>query len=77
VYDDETGHLEWTFPKGTAVGIAAREVGPRVAPACAFIEGFGAGWVKGSLGLAVEFLEGSCVGMGNVACRFDSRPLEE
>ncbi len=75
VYDDERGELRWTFPKGTAVGVAARAGERRTTPACAFIEGFGAGWVKGSLGSSVEFLEGTCLGMGDATCTFESRPL--
>jgi hypothetical protein len=75
VYDDEGGEIAWTFPKGTAVGVAAQGQDARTDPACAFFEGFGAGWVKGSVGLDVEFFESACLGLGNDACRFESRPL--
>ncbi len=74
-YDDATGDITWAFPNGTSVGVAAQRAGPRADPACAFFEGFGAGWVKGSLGLAVEFIETECRGRGDPRCRFASRPL--
>jgi hypothetical protein len=75
-YDDVRDEVAWTFPRGTAVGVAARNAGRRATPACAFVEGFGAGWVKGSLDRSVEFMETACVGMGDPACRFASRPME-
>lgn len=74
-YDDEAGSLQWTFPKGTAVGVAAARRGREGAPACAFFEGFGAGWVKGSVGLEVEFLESECAGLKLPTCTFQSRSL--
>jgi len=74
-YDDATSRVTWTFPNGTSVGVAAERAGPRADPACAFFEGFGAGWVKGSLGLAVEFVETACRGRGEPQCLFESRPL--
>ena len=75
VYDEGLRSVTWEFPKGSAVGVAARRVGRRSTPACAFFEGFGAGWVKGSVGIDVEMIETECVGQGGHACRFESRPL--
>ncbi len=74
-YDDADQSILWRFPRGTAVGVAAGGRGHRVAPACAFFEGFGAGWVKESLGSEVEFLEMECVGQGQSRCAFQSQPL--
>ena len=74
-YDDATGDIVWMFPNGTAVGVAAQRAGPREDPACAFFEGFGAGWVKGSLDRTIEFVETACLGRGDARCRFASRPL--
>jgi predicted hydrocarbon binding protein len=75
-YDDESKAIRWRFPRGTAVGEAARRKGRRANPACAFFEGFGGGWVQGSLGLKVEFLEAECLAIGGSACTFESRTLE-
>lgn len=74
-YDDDNGQIQWTFPRGTAIGVAAATRGERENPACAFIEGFGAGWVKGSLDLDVEFLESECAGVQGSTCAFSSRSL--
>lgn len=75
VYDEGSGSIDWTFPHGSAVGLAAAEQGGRTLPACAFYEGFAAGWVEGSVGLRVEFDEVECVGRGDDRCRFESRNL--
>ncbi len=75
VYDDITGAIVWTFPLGTSVAAAAKQAGPRTNPSCAFFEGFGAGWVKGSLGTDVEFVETACAGRGDATCRFEARTL--
>jgi hypothetical protein len=75
VYDDTEGEVRWTFPRGTAVGVAARRAGRRKTPACAFFEGFGAGWAKGSVGADLEMMEIECIGQGDDACRFESRAL--
>ncbi len=74
-HDDATGITQWSFPHGTAVAVAAKQAGPRDDPACAFFEGFGAGWVKGSLGTEVEFVETACLGRGDARCEFESRRL--
>lgn len=74
-YDDEGGRIAWTFPKGTAVGIAAGRSSVRINPACAFYEGFAAGWVEGSIHLKVEFSEVKCCGAGAESCAFESRSL--
>lgn len=74
-YDDETGRITWAFPKGTAVGIAAGRAAVRTQPSCAFYEGFGAGWVEGSLRVKIEFLESACRGAGGESCVFESRAL--
>ena len=75
LYDDSTAGVRWTFPRGTAVGAAARRAGPRKTPACAFFEGFGSGWVKGSVGANLEMVEIECIGQGDDACRFESSSL--
>ncbi len=71
--DDEAERVEWSFPKGTAVGVAGQRAGRRRNPACAYFEGFGAGWIKGSLGFDVELLETESRSVGDGACRFVSR----
>ena len=75
LYDEDAATLDWRFPRGTAVGVVAGRAGRRATPACAFFEGFGAGWVRGSLGLDLEMIEIDCIGKGDGACRFESRPL--
>jgi len=74
-FDDATKDVVVTFPKGTAVGVAAQRAGGRTRPACAFYEGFAAGWVKGSVDLDVEFDESTCRGVSGGECRLASRPL--
>jgi hypothetical protein len=71
-YDDATGSVQWRFPEGTAIGLAARQQGPRATPACPFIAGFVAGWTNRSLGTTIEFQETECVGKGDRRCVFES-----
>ena len=71
-YDDVTGFVQWRFPEGTAIGLAARLEGRREKPACPFVAGFVAGWTNRSLGIKMEFQEMECVGKGDGRCVFDS-----
>ena len=71
-YDDVTGFVQWRFPEGTAIGLAARLEGRREKPACPFVAGFVAGWTNRSLGIKMEFQETECVGKGDGRCVFES-----
>lgn len=71
-YDDEAERITWEFPRGTVIGMAAQRNGGRSDPTCAFFEGLGAGWARGSLGLRLRVTETECLGRGDVACRFQS-----
>ncbi|MFQ5985961.1 MAG: V4R domain-containing protein [Thermoplasmata archaeon] len=72
VYDDERERLDWAFDLGTVIAMAARGNGGHVEPTCAFFEGLGAGWAKGSLGLNLRISETDCIARGDDACRFRS-----
>lgn len=72
LFDDQQDRLVWTFDMGTVLGKAAREMGEKEEPACAFFEGLAAGWAKGSLGLRLRISERDCVARGDSACRFQS-----
>lgn len=72
IYDDEGKRLDWTFDLGTVIAKAAREDGGRGEPTCAFFEGLGAGWAKGSLGVSLRITETECIARGDDACRFQS-----
>lgn len=74
-YDDSTGVVRWTFPEGTAIGLAARAAGTRDKPACPFVAGFVAGWTNRSLGVQLEFQEAECVAKGEPRCLFESVPF--
>jgi hypothetical protein len=71
-YDDATGSVQWRFPEGTAIGLAARQDGLRERPACPFVAGFVGGWTNRSLGTKSEFQETECVGKGDAHCVFES-----
>ncbi|MFQ5908463.1 MAG: V4R domain-containing protein [Thermoplasmata archaeon] len=76
-YDDEQERVVWTFDLGTVVAMAAQDGGERSEPTCAFFEGLGAGWAKGSLGVNLRISEMECVAQGDEACRFQSWLLPE
>ncbi|MFQ6012676.1 MAG: V4R domain-containing protein [Thermoplasmata archaeon] len=71
-YDDERQQLGWTFREGTVIARGAQGNGVRKKPICAFFEGLGAGWVRGSLGANLRIAETDCLGRGDDACRFRS-----
>lgn len=75
IYDDERERLDWAFDLGTVIAMAASGNGGHAEPTCAFFEGLGAGWAKGSLGLNLRISETDCAARGDEACRFRSRLL--
>lgn len=71
-YDDERERVAWVFAHGTVIAMAAQRGGGRPEPTCAFFEGLGAGWAKGSLEVNLRVTETDCLGRGDRACRFQS-----
>lgn len=71
-YDETAKKVRWDFPRGTAIGLAARLEGTRTKPACPFIAGFVAGWTNRALGTELEFEETKCVAQGDEGCVFES-----
>lgn len=72
IYDDQRDRLIWTFDLGTVIATAGREAGGHTETTCAFFEGLGAGWAKGSLGVDLRLSETDCIARGDDACRFRS-----
>ncbi len=71
-FDDDAGVVRWTFPQGTAVGVAALADGARQDVACPFVAGYLAGWTNRALNLRTEFKEVECVARGQPRCVFES-----